>query len=117
MQRICFLLHVRPDKISDYKAAHEAVWPDMLAALKSSGWHDYSLFLDETTGLVVGVLDTDDFDDARRLMAETEINDRWQRSMAPYFVDAEAATPALPRIFHLETQLAAARPTPENLPS
>ena len=110
MHRICFLLHVRPDKISEYREAHESVWLEMLQALKASGWHDYSLFLDETSGFVVGILDTDDFEAAQKEMAATDVNARWQASMAPYFVEPDAPTAALARVFHLETQLAALDP-------
>ena len=33
MQRVCFLLKVRADMLAEYKLRHQAVWPDMLAAL------------------------------------------------------------------------------------
>ena len=35
----------KPEKIEEYKAHHKAVWPDMLAALRKTGWHNYSLFM------------------------------------------------------------------------
>ncbi|MFN5933535.1 MAG: L-rhamnose mutarotase, partial [Roseiflexaceae bacterium] len=43
MQRVCFLLKVRADMLAEYKVRHQAVWPDMLAALSKHGWHNYSL--------------------------------------------------------------------------
>ncbi len=43
MQRVCFLLKVRPDRLAEYRERHQAVWPDMLAALRAAGWHNYSL--------------------------------------------------------------------------
>ena len=36
-QRGAFVLRVRPDKIDEYVAAHRAVWPDMLEALRDAG--------------------------------------------------------------------------------
>ena len=45
LQRVCFLLHVRPDRLEEYKARHREVWPDMIRALRESGWSNYSLFL------------------------------------------------------------------------
>ena len=42
--RICFLLQVRPELLTEYRARHAEVWPDMLQALHDSGWHRYSLF-------------------------------------------------------------------------
>jgi len=84
MQRVCFLLRIKPEHREEYLARHEAVWPEMLAALTETGWRNYSLFIAED-GLVVGYLETDDFDAAVRAMAETEVNARWQAEMTPFF--------------------------------
>ena len=104
MQRVCFLLKVRRDRLEEYRRRHEAVWPDMLTALRGSGWHNYSLFLRDD-GLLVGYLETDDFQAARAAMERTEVNARWQTEMAPFFEDPggrpdEGMTP-LAEIFHL----------------
>lgn len=44
-QRICFCLQVKTDRLEEYKARHQAVWPEMLEALRAEGWRNYSLFL------------------------------------------------------------------------
>ena len=111
VQRVCFLLKVRAERLEEYRRAHEAVWPDMLRALKACGWHNYSLFLDES-GLLVGYLETEDFAAAQAAMAATEVNAHWQATMAPYFEALAGARPdeqmrALPLVFNLEDQLAA----------
>jgi L-rhamnose mutarotase len=84
VQRVCFLLKVRSDRAAEYRERHSAVWPEMLEALSACGWHNYSLFLRED-GLLVGYLETEDFAAARAAMEKTEVNDRWQREMAPFF--------------------------------
>jgi L-rhamnose mutarotase len=84
-ERVCFLMHVRTDRLGEYTAAHAAVWPDMQQALTETGWHNYSLFVRPDDGLVVGYLETDDFDAALAGMAAHEVNDRWQAAMAPFF--------------------------------
>ena len=53
MERVCFLLRVRPDRLEEYRGRHRAGWPGMLAALRSTGGRDYSLVLDDD-GLLVG---------------------------------------------------------------
>ena len=73
MQRVCFLLKVKPERLEEYKRRHQAVWPDMLDALRDTGWHNYSLFLRDD-GLLVGYLETDDFEAARQAMAAREVN-------------------------------------------
>ena len=110
MQRVCFTLQVRPDRLDGYRERHAAVWPDMLAALHDTGWAEYSLFL-RGDGLLVGYLQTDDLQAAIDGMAATEVNARWQAEMAGYFVDLDLppdqAFLRLDEVFHLEDQLAA----------
>lgn len=103
-QRVCFLLRLRPDRVDDYLTAHEVVWPEMLDALRGAGWHNYSLFLRPEDGLVVGYLETDDFEAAQRRMAATDVNDRWQARMAQYFQGASADKQMQPltEYFHLD---------------
>ncbi len=84
MERVCFLLRVRRDRLDEYRARHREVWPDMLAALSASGWRNYSLFLDDD-GLLVGYLETEDFAAALAAMEATEVNARWQAEMAEFF--------------------------------
>ena len=105
MQRICFVLQVKPDRLEDYKRRHRAVWPEMLNALRETGWHNYSLFLGDD-GLLVGYLETEDFERARADMAKREVNERWQREMADFFVQAKGVMPdramqLLEEVFHL----------------
>ncbi|HEY9313280.1 L-rhamnose mutarotase [Williamsia sp.] len=104
-QRVCFTMNVRPDRIDDYLAAHEHVWPEMLDALRETGWTNYSLFMQPGTGLVVGYLETDDFERAHELMAQTAVNTRWQANMAQYFADPTAGPDTtmsrLDHYFHL----------------
>ena len=105
MQRICFLLKVRQDRLDAYRKAHAAVWPEMQEALRASGWSNYSLFLRDD-GLLVGYLETEDFDRARAAMAATDVNARWQAEMQPFFEkldgqQADEGLTVLPSIFHL----------------
>ncbi|MEV5348448.1 L-rhamnose mutarotase [Streptomyces achromogenes] len=105
MQRVCFLLKVRADRLDEYRARHAAVWPEMLDALAAAGWHNYSLFLRED-GLLVGYLETEDFAAAQARMAATDVNAHWQKEMAPFFESLEGARPdeamrPLTEVFHL----------------
>ena len=106
-QRVCFLLRLKPERIDEYVAAHQHVWPEMRAALSRAGWQNYSLFVRPDDGLVVGYLETDDFAAAQSAMAATEVNARWQVGMADYFqspagvLPDQAMTP-LTEYFHLD---------------
>ena len=117
MRRVCFQLQVRPERLEEYRDRHRAVWPEMLRALASTGWRNYSLFL-RPDGLLIGYFETDSLEVAQAGMAATEVNARWQSEMAEFFVDLGDARPdtgfvELAEIFHLEDQLAH---TEENTP-
>jgi L-rhamnose mutarotase len=84
MERVAFLLQVRPDRMDEYRARHREVWPEMLDALREAGWRNYSLFARED-GMLFGYLETDDFEAAQRAMAGTDVNARWQAEMAEFF--------------------------------
>jgi L-rhamnose mutarotase len=114
-QRVCFQLQVKPGLIEEYTRRHAAVWPEMLAALKSSGWHNYSLFL-RHDGLLIGYFETDSLPEAQARMAATDINARWQAEMSGFFEDLDGAPDQgflqLTEVFNLEDQLAASAPGP-----
>ena len=108
-QRVCFCLQVKPDRLAEYTGRHAAVWPDMLRALSSTGWHRYSLFLRED-GLLIGYFETPDLQAALDGMEAAEVNARWQAEMAEFFVELGDARPdtgfrRLTEVFHLEDQL------------
>ena len=84
MERVCFLLRVRADRLNEYRARHREVWPEMLKALSETGWQNYSLFL-RGDGLLVGYLECENFEASRAEMAERDVNARWQADMAPFF--------------------------------
>lgn len=105
MQRICFQLRVKPERLEEYKWRHTAVWPEMLNALKAAGWQNYSLFLRDD-GLLIGYLETPDFEQALARMAKSDINRKWQAEMAEFFEGDGRRRPdeqmsPIPEIFHL----------------
>lgn len=104
IQRVCFVMHLKPDRVDDYLQAHTEVWPEMLDALRTAGWRNYSLFLRPDEGMVVGYLETDDFARATAEMSRTAINDTWQEQMAQYFrteAHPDSSLELLTEYFHL----------------
>ncbi|MCF8549323.1 MAG: L-rhamnose mutarotase [Pontimonas sp.] len=85
MQRVGFRLQLNTDTLDEYVRRHAEVWPDMLEALRSTGWTNYSLFLDREDGALFGYFETPDLDAARAGMAKLDVNTRWQAEMAPFF--------------------------------
>jgi len=101
-QRCCFLLRVRPERLTEYIEVHQHVWQDMRDALSNAGWRRYSLFLRPEDGIVVGYFESDDTPAAMRAMEDSDVNTRWQAEMAQYFVQPNGGTPEiLAQYFHL----------------
>ena len=59
MKRVGFLLKVKQEMLEEYTKHHEAVWPEMLDALRRTGWHNYSIFA-RPDGLLFGYFETPD---------------------------------------------------------
>ena len=91
--------------MAEYKVRHQAVWPEMLEALRETGWNNYSLFMRDD-GLLVGYLETEDFERARAEMNKREVNAKWQKEMSDLFLIPPGVAPdsqmkPLPEVFHL----------------
>jgi len=106
MERVCFRLQLKLDRLDEYIERHAEVWPEMRAALTETGWTNYSLFVDERDGTLIGYLETPDLAAAQAGMADRPVNTKWQATMAEFFVDLEDRQPdegfvRLREIFHL----------------
>jgi L-rhamnose mutarotase len=104
--RICFLLKVRAEMVHEYKTRHAQVWPEMMDALRETGWHNYSLFL-HPDGTLVGYLEAEDFERCCAAMKDHPVNARWQAEMAPFFEEitngaADDSMFPLEEVFHLD---------------
>jgi L-rhamnose mutarotase len=105
VQRVCFLLKLRSEKIEEYRTRHRKVWPEMRSALEQAGWTNYTLFLGKG-GLLVGYLECDDFVQAKARMQHFACNAEWQMEVAPFFEELGGAPDdgmePLEEIFHLD---------------
>ncbi len=106
MQRVGFLIKVKPDKLEEYKKIHAQVWPELLAELKAAGIRNYSLWL-RPDGLEFGYLECDDWQATCDYLAKSEVHTRWQVYMQDYLdspIEGESAQPIemLERSFLLE---------------
>jgi L-rhamnose mutarotase len=106
MRRVCFVLQIRPERLAEYKERHKNVWPEMQQALRETGWGNYSLFL-RPDGMLVGYVETGDFQRALAGMAAREVNARWQKEMTEFFMNPPGVAPdqamsPLEEVFHLD---------------
>lgn len=83
MQRIAFQLRVKAGMEAEYDRVHKAVWPELLAEMTGFGVREYSIFRrGQELFLYLRVAN---FDRLLEQLAASEVNQRWQRTMAPLF--------------------------------
>ncbi len=76
MQRIAFKMQLFPGFEAEYKKRHDELWPELKQLLKDAGISDYSIFLDETTNNLFGVMKAEDVAKINDLQS-TEIMKKW----------------------------------------
>jgi L-rhamnose mutarotase len=103
-ERIGFSMRLLPGSEAEYRRRHAAVWPDLLADLRSAGARNYSIFLSGDD--LFAYLEVDDFTAFTEAMATSEANARWQEQMAalidPLTDPATGFQRRLDEVFHLE---------------
>ena len=83
MQRVAFLIRVKPEKMEEYKKLHSPIWPELKAELEAAGMRNYSLWLRDD-GLEFGYLECHDWDAGCAYLAKSEVHDKWQALMQNY---------------------------------
>ncbi|MFT3933049.1 MAG: L-rhamnose mutarotase [Chitinophagaceae bacterium] len=56
MFRVAFKMTLFKGQEAEYKKRHDELWPELADLLKATGISEYSIFLDETTNSLFGVL-------------------------------------------------------------
>jgi len=53
MKRFAFKMKLKPGVVEEYKRRHDDIWPKLAEVLRAAGISDYSIFLDEETGVLL----------------------------------------------------------------
>lgn len=76
MARVAFKMHLFEGKAEEYKRRHDALWPELHELLKQTGISNYSIFLDEQTNTLFGVMEVAD-EEARKDLPRHPVMKRW----------------------------------------
>lgn len=57
--RVAFKMKLYPGQEAEYRRRHDALWPELETLLRETGIRAYSIFLDEKTLDLFGVLEVD----------------------------------------------------------
>ncbi|MBB3840607.1 L-rhamnose mutarotase [Runella defluvii] len=55
MEKVAFLMKLKPGFEAEYKKRHDEIWPELSAVLTEAGVYDYSIYLDRATGILFAV--------------------------------------------------------------
>lgn len=55
-EKIGFKMYLNEGMVKEYKNRHDEIFPELVTLLKASGVSDYSIFLDDDTNTLFGVL-------------------------------------------------------------
>lgn len=103
MKKIAFKMQLHQGQVAEYQRRHDALWPELGALLKEVGVEDYSIFLDEETHTLFGVLK---IEDPSRLDAlpKHPIMQKWWKYMGDIMdsnPDNSPVSVALKEVFYL----------------
>ena len=104
MEKIAFLMQLKPGFEAEYERRHDEIWPELVAELKAAGISDYSIFLHPQTLQLFGVLKRTQ-DHGMDELPGTAVMQKWWRYMADIMeteADNSPRSIALDRVFHLD---------------
>ncbi len=104
MEKIAFTMKLYPGQKEEYKRRHDALWPELKSLLLNAGVRDYSIFLDEESNTLFGVLYRTEDHTMDQLPAQ-DVMKRWWEYMAPLMetkTDNEPVSIPLELVFHMD---------------
>jgi L-rhamnose mutarotase len=103
-ETIALRMTLHRGKADEYRRRHDAVWPELVEALKAAGVVDYRIYLDEPTHLLFAVL-TRQVDHGMDALPDLPVMRRWWAMMADIMdagPDLAPQTVPLTEVFRLK---------------
>jgi len=104
MHRLAFKMKLHAGQTDEYKRRHDQLWPELEQLLKQVGIEDYSIFLDEETNYLFGVLKISNPDAMNELSHHPVMKKWWayMRDIMDSNPDNSPVSVPLKEVFHLE---------------
>jgi L-rhamnose mutarotase len=102
-QRYAFKMYLEPGRAAEYRARHDAIWPELANLLREAGVSNYSIHLDEETSLLFAYLERRD-DHAMDSLPDHPVMRLWWDYMKDIMranPDCSPVVTALAEMFHL----------------
>ncbi|MEQ1584561.1 MAG: L-rhamnose mutarotase [Cyclobacteriaceae bacterium] len=104
MHRLAFKMKLHVGKTAEYIRRHDQLWPELKQLLKQTSIEDYSIFLDEDTNYLFGVLKINDPDAMNDLPNHPVMKKWWayMKDMMECNPDNSPVSVPLKEVFYLE---------------
>ncbi|MXN51514.1 L-rhamnose mutarotase [Shinella sp. AETb1-6] len=104
LEKHAFKMLLNSGMKDEYKRRHDAIWPELVGLLHAAGVSDYSIFLDEETNVLFGVLWRRK-DHTMAALPQTALMQKWWAHMADIMATNDRNEPIaidLVPVFHME---------------
>ncbi len=104
MEKIAFVMTLKPGFAAEYKKRHDEIWPELVRELQQAGISDYSIYLHPASFKLFAVLKSTHYNAMDKLPAQ-EVVRKWWAYMADIMEtnpDNSPLVESLEQVFHLE---------------
>jgi L-rhamnose mutarotase len=104
MEKIAFVMRLKPGNEAEYEKRHDEIWPELVQTLKRAGVSDYSIFLEKSSGKLFAVLKHSEEHEMDSLPSDPVVR-KWWAYMADIMETNPDNSPLqepLEKVFHLE---------------
>jgi len=102
--RKAFVMSVNAGGEAEYEKRHNPIWPELEAALKQHGVHNYSIFLHPATRQLFAYAEVES-EEQWAAIAETDVCKRWwahMQDVMPANPDDSPVSEDLREVFHID---------------
>jgi L-rhamnose mutarotase len=101
--RLAFKMQLHPGNQEEYRRRHSELWPELKALLKEAGVENYSIFLEEETNMLFGVMTVTDEKQMKDLPNHPVMKKWWSymKDIMPSHPDNSPISVPLKEVFYL----------------
>ena len=97
MERVAYILKIRPGKERAYREAHQTVWPELIAEASKAGVRNHSVFMHGRTLFIY--VEADSLNEVAEKMKDNPVKMQWDEYMKNFL---EPARIDLEEVFHMD---------------
>ena len=104
MIRNAFTMRLKKGFESEYRKRHDEIWPELSEELKKAGISDYSIFLDEKTGVLFAIQKLSDGNSSKELPSKPVMRKWWDYMADIMDVNPDNSPVCIPlsEVYHMD---------------